>query len=247
EEIDEIEARRLLTAYMYLQAKGYTEIHRAKMDALAAGVVRVGDLEPEKVALIRTAAKGAAQALAVNDIKNFESWARQNVGNVAPADLPARLKGSSMPRFSNPSKVVDPPIFASTIDRVLSADQKKRWGEECEARVRWGQDSKVAILMTEVDKFVLLEPEKRQLLEQMLGPVLNDYQQELDNMFSYQWHIQGYYNLIPLMLLDEEELASVLDKEQLRVIRSRNAGHFDGMIKSLKNNHKSRKKADKKK
>ena len=110
EEIDEIEAQRLITAYLHHRSKEYTQKGRVIMKAKADSITRAGNLAPEQTAALNTAAKGAAQALSLSNVRNFENWARQNFQNVKPADFPARLKSAGLPRFSDRSRVNDPKL-----------------------------------------------------------------------------------------------------------------------------------------
>ncbi len=196
DQLDSIEAQRLITTYIYLRAKDYTRNYRARMEALVAGIARIAQLEPEQVAVLSTAAKGAAQALAKDDIRNFESWARQNLQNVLPADLPERLKNHNLPNFSNQRSTAEPPILTSTGRPRPVARTEETLGCRARGKAAVGRDCRLAILMTEIEKIVILEQGKRDKLASLVGKALDEYQQELDNMFSFKWHIQGYYSMV---------------------------------------------------
>ena len=247
EEIDAVEAQRLITAFVYLQAKEYTRGHHLRMEAKVDHLARVGNLAAEQISVLRTAAKGAAQSLASNDFRNLENWARQNFQNVKPADLPARLKVANMPSYSIRMPAEDPKIWTATVERLLSSEQKEAWDGECEAEQLWRRKCQIAVVLSEIDKVLLLTPEKRSALQGILASFLSDYEKELDRMFSFQWHLQGYYSMIPFAGLSDEELAPALDKEQIAMVRGRDPGHFGNMIENLKRNRKTRLKAEKKK
>ena len=246
-EIDETEAQRLITAYMYLKAKESIDNQLVKMEAKVDGVARIGKLDDKKMAILRTAGKGAAQELAKTEIANMEARARQQFLNVTPEDLPARLNQNRSSYYSNRGEISDPQIWVKTIARVLSEEQKKAWEAESEAAENWNKLTQQEIMMTEVDKNIPLEAEKRDALEKLVSKVMDDYHPELKQMLSANWHIQGYYGLVPLAVLTDDELGKVFSKEQISIVRSRDQGNFDGRLKSMKQMRKQRLKQERKK
>jgi hypothetical protein len=100
-------------------------------------------------------------------------------------------------------------------------------------------------VLTEIEKFVLLAPDKRKVMEGILDSLLSDYREDFDKMFSFEWVLQGYYSMIPFMVLTDEQMVPALNKEQIAIIRGRNPGHFGNMIDNLKKSHEARIKAEK--
>jgi hypothetical protein len=240
EVMDENEAGRLIALTVSSEVGRIQQRAFSRMEARVDDIARVVSLSPETVALLRTAGKGAAMQTTKDTVNNLDQYVVQQMKGVKPGDIPARLKALSMPRFQESRKQVQPRIWTAALQRLLTAPQLELWKQEGKAREDWQQRATSALVVTEVEKYLVLPSEKRELLLQKVDAVINTYEAEISNFFSPGWQFQSYYNTIPLALLAEKEMAEVFNPKQLETVRTRSLGRVTQYADMIRQQHGQR-------
>ncbi len=237
--------QRLTSRYLHHLSRQVLGRNERVMEARAASIARIVELSPGQAAELQTAAKGAARHRSTKEIQNLENWVRQNTQRSKAGNLAARLKRMGTPYFGRTRERTEPGIWTASIERVLTPDQRAAWESELEAAASWSRKCQIALVISEVEKHILLAAGQRQQLRDLVGATLEQYAPDLDGMFSYQWHLQGYYCLVPCALVNDDELKAVLAEEQITIVRSRNPGHVGDTIRNLRKRHEERLRNDK--
>ena len=240
EVMDENEAGRLIALTVSSEVGRIQQRAFSRMEARVDDIARVVSLSPETVALLRTAGKGAAMQTTKDTVNNLDQYVVKQMKGVKPGDIPARLKALSMPRFQESRKQVQPRIWTAALQRLLTAPQLELWKQEGKAREDWQQRATSALVVTEVEKYLVLPSEKRELLLQKVDAVINTYEAEISNFFSPGWQFQSYYNTIPLALLAEKEMAEVFNPKQLETVRTRSLGRVTQYADMIRQQHGQR-------
>ncbi len=240
EVMDENEAGRLIALTVSSEVGRIQQRAFGRMEARVDDIARVVSLSPETVALLRTAGKGAAMQTTKDTVNNLDQYVVQQMKGVKPGDIPARLKALSMPRFQESRKQVEPRIWTAALQRLLTAPQLELWKQEGKAREDWQERATSALVVTEVEKYLVLPSEKRELLLQKVDAVINTYEAEISNFFSPGWQFQSYYNTIPLALLAEKEMAEVFNPKQLETVRTRSLGRVIQYADMIRQQHGQR-------
>ncbi|HUF62605.1 MAG TPA: hypothetical protein VMN36_11070 [Verrucomicrobiales bacterium] len=240
EDMDAGAADRLVSVYLHRRSKEMRRKHQVMMEAKAARVARAASLAPEAVRALNTAAKGSAEELARQNIQNLEHWARQQFQAVAPKDVPTKLKSLNGPYYSDQHHREDPQLWQTTLTRVLSETEREAWETEEGAAKAWQRRSQTAVVMTEVDKHVALEAEARQRLENRVAELIQEYETDFSNMFSFAWHCEGYYAAMPLGMMTEQEWGTFFDPKQMEILHGRGLAEIQQMADNIRQNRQQR-------
>lgn len=212
------------------------------MEAQVEHVTRVTSPDPALVTTLTTAAKGAAEEMAQSGIANLSSWLRGQFQNVKPSDVPGRLENLYTPYFSSSDRnqPAFPAVWTGALQRLLSEEQRKLWKAETDVREKWRQEALSVVVITELEKRLVMNDEQRTKLTAKLSDVIKDYEPDFNSYFSFGWHLQGYYSLIPVAMLSEKEMAEYFDKKQIEVLKERALTNASQYAEMIRNNHNSR-------
>lgn len=240
EVVDEFEAERMISGILHREVKAAKQKMLAMMESRVENISRVAQPAAETVTVLRTAAKGAAEQLAFNSISPLEQWVRQQLQGLKPADIPARLRNFSLPNFAGGQAPGDPQVWTAAVNRLLTPQQREAWKTESDAREAWRIRSLSAMVLTEVEKRVLLKPEQIDALQKKLDAVIRDYEPDFSSFFSFGWHLQGYYCTIPLAILTDKEMEEIFDKKQLETVKERCMANILQYAEMLRKQHEQR-------
>jgi hypothetical protein len=219
EEMDEVEVERAVSGFLHREARKMEQKMQSIMEAQVENIVRVANPPAEAVAVLNTAAKGAAEQMAENSIGNLANWVRNQFQNVKPADVPARLQNLSNPYFDERQRPQEPRVWSAAVQRHLTEQQREAWKSECASRDAWRLRALTAMVVTELEKRLPLKPEQREKLQRKLTAVITDYEPDFSMYFSLWWYLQGYYTLVPLAMFSDKELEECFDKKQLENVK----------------------------
>jgi hypothetical protein len=166
--------------------------------------------------------------------------------NIPAEQLPARLAEFSMPNFGRRPKEPDPPMWVTAVDQSLNEDQKKVWQAAADERAKWQQIGVSSFIVSELEKNLPLKQEQIDKLREKVSAIIIDYQSDIENYFSTGWHLQGYYNMVPVALIPEKEMAEMFSKPELDIINDSMAS-ANNYVESLRKQHDQRVKRDTKK
>jgi len=208
-------------------------------------ICRVTNLAPEGKAVLLTAAKGAAERLALQSFSQAESYVRQNMQNVPLAQLPARIAEFGMPSFGRRGKEPDAPLWTAAVERVLDAGQRKALQEDADVRGSWQLRAVTSLIMTDLEMQVTLKPEQVTALHPKTLAIIKEYSQEIDNYFSPGWHLSGYYNKVPVALIPEAEMKEIFGADAFEKIKERCFQNASNYAENIKQQHDQRLKRNK--
>jgi len=239
---DPWEMERLTGLAVAREADKVIEAYLSQYEARVDGIARVNGLPPESIAVLMTAAKGAAERVSKNQIVAVDQNIHQQLQGVKPGDVAARLEGLSIGWSEDRQGLKDPPLWKATLERLLSAPQQEAWKQECHAMELWQSRGTTALVATEVEKYVKLSPEKYELLIKKLETVLEEYLPDISNFLSGGWQFQSYYACIPVAFLSEAEMKEIFTDREIGKVRTRCLGQAQQYADMIKQQHTRRKK-----
>ena len=241
EEMDEVEVERILSRFLHREAKKMKLKMLSIMEAQVEHIGRVTSPAPDKVKVLTTAAKGAAEEMAQANINNLSSWVRGQFQSVKPADTVARFQNLQNPWFSDRNQPPLPPaLWTAAVERLLDESQRQSWKTEMTAREKWRREGLAAVVVTDLEKRLVMSDEQRTKLAKKVDTVIEDYEPDFTNSFSVGWHLQGYYSLIPIAMFTEKEMAEHFDKKQLETMKDKMLANAMQYAESIRQQHKSR-------
>ena len=240
EDMTESEMDRILTLFTHRHARSIKKSSFLIMEAKMDNIARSSDLSEKEIARLRTASKGAAEQLSHHLLTNVESWVNSNFRNCKPEDLPSRIKNMGNRYFSRNRNIVVPSIWQSAVRQTLSPEQAKHWKKELLEAQKWAMETQVRAVMTDLEKRISLEEDKRKALSAKVEEMIRKYSQDFRQMFSHQWYMQGYYSATPIALIPEKELKEILDEKEVKVIRERCLGYALQYVGNIKQYYKNR-------
>ena len=242
---DPMEQERFTSMVLAKQAIRVKRSYYEQMEAQLENIIRVTALEPAASAVLRTAAKGAAERLAEPTMLQLDQYGHQQLQGVKPKDVAARLNNLNMPGFQDRHGTKDPPLWTATLRRVLSPEQQALWQKEEDASSEWRYRSLGAFVASEVGKHVTISPDKEELLRKTCSKLILEYEKDISSMLSNNWYLQGYYNTVPLALASDEELKAIFTPKELETVRTRCLGNSQQYADMIKQQHGARVKIQK--
>jgi hypothetical protein len=240
EEMDEVEVERVLSTFLHQEAKRMKLKMLSLMEAQVEHIGRVTSPAPATVLVLTTAAKGAAEEMAMGSINNLSGWVRGQFQNVKPADVPERLKNLYNPYFSERNQPAPPQFWNAAVERLLNEEQRKSWKKEMEVREQWRREGLAAMVVTDLEKRIAMPEEQRTKLLKKVDEILTQYEPDFANYFSFGWHLQGYYSLIPIAMFTDREMEEHFDKKQRETVKDKMLGNALQYAEMIRQNHKSR-------
>jgi len=240
EEMDEVEVERVLATFLHREAKRMKLKMLSLMEAQVEHIGRVAGPSPETVQVLTTAAKGAAEEMALGNINNLSGWVRAQFQNLKPADVPERLKNLYNPYSSERHQPAPPPLWTTAVERLLDEAQRKAWKEAMDIREQWRREGLTAVVLTEIEKRLAMPEEQRLKLARKVDDVITQYEPDFANYFSQGWHLQGYYSLIPIAMFTDKEMEEHFDAKQREALQDKLLGNSMQYAEMIRQNHKSR-------
>ena len=240
EDMDEVEVERILSGFLHREARKMKLKVLSQMEAQVEQIRRVVNPSPDIVAVLTTAAKGAAEEMAANSITNLSSWVRGQFQNMKPSDVPARLQNLYNPYFSERNQTPVPRLWTTTVERLLNEAQRSAWKGELDTREAWRRKGLSAMVLTDLEKRIILKPEQREKLHVKITQVIEQYEPDFANYFSFGWHLQGYYAMIPIAMLSDKEMEEHFDKKQIETVKEKCLQNASQYAEMIRRQHKSR-------
>jgi hypothetical protein len=237
---DESDVERLLSKFLYEEAKSIKQRVVDGMEARIESLQRVAKPDEKAVSILRTAAKGSAEQVSQGTIRNIETHIRSQFAGLTPEQAGQRLGNLYNPFTNDRTLLSDAPLWTATVDRVLTPEQREAWKKETEARDQWRYRSLAEMCLTEAEKRIIVKPENLEPARVKLVEMLAKYETDINNYFSFGWHLQGYYTCIPMALLEDADLEKLFGKEQMDTITNKLLSNARRYADSIRQQHKSR-------
>lgn len=211
---------QMVSSFLYEKSLArHTNLMNAMVTA-AEDAARVTGLAPDRMARLRTAARGAVEAAMDEWRPTVDSVVRARLQGATVQDVGQRMTSIDSYYFNmyRSRKTEDYPVWQKALKAELNPDQFKKWEGEQKARQDFQNEAVAAFVLAEFDRKVLLNGEQSEALKPKLAAVLKDYQPDLANYFSgsdgVPWYLQYYSMLIPIVGVTEKELKTIITPGQ---------------------------------
>lgn len=240
------EAERAISDYLEEACNGTRAVWLAPMLLRVEDAARVAHLEPEALARLQTAARGATEQ-ALEDWKvNFEQNTRASVSDLNPAAIIQRMAAPAARTM--PDRRLDIPpekrsLWEKTLIYTLSGPQQDAWQKELDARSAFRDRAVASAVMAVFDAKNLLTAEQWEKIEPLIVATVRDYGSEFANFYASvdpsPWYLRPFMTLIPFASIPEGILKPILTKEQWdRWSTSSEFSTSNNFWSNIQNNHR---------
>ncbi|HEX4140628.1 MAG TPA: hypothetical protein VHY09_09795 [Candidatus Methylacidiphilales bacterium] len=189
----------------------------------AEDAARVAGLNAESAERLEAAAAGATEQSLMTWKWFTEQQIRSQLQGLTPQNVNERLAGLQDFFFQRRFGISNRPdiqnIWDETVQAELTAQQQDAWKKETDARESYRGNAISAVVLSEFDRQAHLTDDQLGKLHPLVTGVLNDYSQGIAQVFSgvngTPWYLGGPYTLIPLAGVEDQDLKSILTKDQM--------------------------------
>jgi hypothetical protein len=96
------------------------------------------------------------------------------------------------------------------------------------------------MVVTEIEKRFALTPEQREAVRKKMESVIKEYDPDFTQFFSFGWHLQGYYSMIPMAMLSEKEMEELFGKQLAESVKEKCLGNASQYADMIRRQHSSR-------
>jgi hypothetical protein len=211
---------RHISDFCFEKADAKRRAWLTEMQVRAEDLARVTRLSPDKLARLRTAANGAAEASLVNWRRQIDQIVRSSIRGTNPEAVPQRL--ASMESYMFYQNVVPAPeseeVWAKTSAAVITPAQKEAWQSELKEREAFRSHAISDFILAEFDRQQSLTTAQFTELQSKIAKALEEYGSAIGNMFSgsgsTSWFLQPYCRMLPIFAIPEAELKKILTPAQ---------------------------------
>jgi hypothetical protein len=217
ENLEPEDVERIISDFFRDQTAGERKRGLLAMIIKAEDAARIAMLNPDSLDRLQTAARGAAERSFAIWRENLETNIRDNLNDIAAENVQARLASIPEYRLEGGNMDADTTILDEALKTELNDQQQSAWKKEIEARNDYRAKAIGAHLLAQFDRRHLLTADQCEKLAPKLEQVLEDYDQDISRMFSYDsgaWHLQSFSQFMPFVGIPEKELKEILGKEQ---------------------------------
>jgi len=234
----------LVNEYLHKSAQ-YAEQRLVKnMRIRVEDVTRIVKLQPEAVAQLTLAARGAIERTMETNrdslnvmVNNHMNNNLQGLGGEEFRNQLAALgnMGENISRNKNPH---DHPLWTDSFKSILTPEQYAIWQSELNARSAFRDQVTTAMVTAELDRQLRLTKEQFDKLERLIAKIIKDYSPTIINHIGIA---NGYWNsgniLVPIAGIPEDELNAILTAEPAKTVKARLLAQTRPIWKNLQLNH----------
>jgi hypothetical protein len=214
------DVERAVSAFFYEKSEAERKRELEENTLKAEDISRVAGLNAEAAERLHAIACGATEQSLATWKWFTEQQIRSQLQDLTPQNVRQRLDGLQdfffQRRFGGPES---PTIWDQAVQTELTAQQQDSWRKETDAREDYRSDAIAALTMAEFDRQTHLTDEQWTKLQPLVTEVLTDYKQGIAQFFSGMgnnpWYLGGPYTLIPVAGVDDQQLKSILTKDQM--------------------------------
>jgi hypothetical protein len=176
---------------------------------------KLSESEKDDLALL---AKGMVQEASQSIRQSLGANVRQNLGSVPLEQVPQRLVNFGAGFFNWTARPSDSPMWQLAIENLLDEERREKWLAERNARLSRLSESQKSLVMFQADRVAGLSEEQAKELGVKVEVVLEKHGpalEKLKSMIGRDWYSYNHTVLVPLAGVPEEELKSILTKNQL--------------------------------
>ncbi len=188
----------------------------------AEDAARVARLDAESTERLEAAAAGATEQSLMTWKWFTEQQIRSQLQGLTPQNVNQRLDSLQDFFFQRRFGISNQhELWDQTVQSELTAPQRDAWKKETDAREDYRGKVVAAVVLSEFDRQVHLTDDQWGKLQPLIAGLLNDYSQGITQVFSGMngtpWYLGGPYMLIPLVGVDDQQLKSILSKDQMDI------------------------------
>ena len=215
----------------YMADKSETERQRIFAQKLlkAEDAARILHLPADAAQRLTTAACGQADAFMTGWSNSAEQTIRASIGTVTPDTIDQRLQsiqGYQLQQAeSNASSgTAEDNVWEDTVKDMLNQDQMKAWKSETDARDQYENDAICGWITVSFAQRFALSPDQQDRLRPMVAKILKKYGDRFGNYFEGDtpWYLEGYYMFMPMAGIKDNDLGTVMTKDQIDRWKSSN-------------------------
>ena len=219
----EVEAESVLAALLFEAAKRQRQSFKSQMETRLELICRLGQVSDETKTKLTTLSKGTVESLAEPASEQLNAYLRRQWVGTDPNRMLRRLTEISLPdysleRYSRGRKSL-PSLWTDGLKRILDEEHRASVDAYGQAVTQWRRRASAAIVLTDIEQFTSLSDFSRDSLQARLLHIVEDFEPELDQTFSFGWLSRPDYRCMPLELLGEERLEEFFDEEQIELLR----------------------------
>jgi hypothetical protein len=214
------DVEKAVSNFFYDKSEKERERSLAANTLKAEDVTRVAGLKAEAAEQLQAAARGATEEHLTTWKWFTEQQIRSQLQDVTPQNVRQRLAGLQefffQRNFGMPARDT---IWDETLQSQLTTAQRQAWDKEIEARKVYRGNAIAALVLAEFDRQNQLTDDQWTKLQPLIAGVVTDYAGGITQVFSgmngVPWYMGGPYVLIPFAGVDEDQLKTILTKDQM--------------------------------
>lgn len=215
-----------------------TEKTQRQMDLIIGDVARVTGLPPERVRLLRIAAKGAVD-------RALEPWRKAQESRVREQTIGATLE-TVKDRLMSVGEVhvggtapQDTTLWTEPLRRILTPSELESWNKAQSDRNAYRAAALSDLLVSEMERKLMLTPEQTQKLEPLLRQAFIDYLPDMGNYIDRNSGMD--FRLLALVFNGvPETLRNEILTPQQQTLLMETTADFGGWWQSIQQNHQRR-------
>jgi len=214
------DVERIISSYFYEKAEDERKRTLEENMLKAEDIIRVAGLNPEEAERLQAAACGVTEQNLVSWRWFIEQQIRSQLQDVTPQNVRQRLDGLQNFFFQRSSGSSNQQtIWDETVQTELTPRQQDAWKKETAARDDYRVNAIAQVVLSDFDRQVHLSDEQWTKLLPLITGVLKDYGPSFTQFFSSMantpWYLAGYYTLIPMAGIEDQDLKSIITKDQM--------------------------------
>lgn len=197
---------------------------------------------------LETAAKGSIAMVVNRWDSNFSRYVRQRANGANPRTIHQQLAGVGN-YHSNAEEPLETNDWQKYLEQVLEPEQLKLWQEASALREERRRRAIGGMVSAFFETRLGLGMEQANKFQEKVAKALKTYGPDIDRMFrshNSPWFLQYYTIGIGAMGIPDEELKSLLTKDQFDVWEQQFFGNASNYWGNIEQYHESRMKAEKK-
>jgi len=232
----------LVNEFLHTAARDQEQRMVKSMLVRVEDATRIVKLQPDAVAQLSLAARGAVERTMGTWRNSLEEFINNNLQGVRASEFRERLAGMGnfSENISRDKSPQDQPLWKEAIKATLSTEQGELWKKELEARSAYRGRATAAMVLTELDRRRRLTTEQFQKLEPLVAKVIEDYSPDIARYLSNDWQLQSYSLLVPLTAIPAADLKAILTPAQAKLLLERDLAQVQGYWDGIKSYHAQR-------
>lgn len=235
---DQERVERAINLALVESDRDHVEKALRQMEFIIGDVSRVTQLPPERVRMLRIAAKGAVD-------RSLEPWRKAQESRVREQTIGATLE-TVKDRILTVGEVhvggtaaQDTTLWTEPLRRILTPAELESWNKAQSDRTSYRAAALSDLLVSEMERRLMLTPEQTQKLEPLLRQAFIDYLPDMGNYIDRNSGID--FRLLALVFngVPEEQRNAILTPQQGTMLMEAMAD-FGGWWQSIQQNHQRR-------